>query len=589
MTSIRRTSQTLANSILQQPALLVTAGILLTILWLMVLPVRQGFSAADSSLLSVATPLTIVTLLLLWFYQKPFRLSTVDFLVAGCALHFFLRAWFSSDYSCALPVFRVASLLILYIGLRFLFSAVRTPLIFIKTVLLLFTCIECLICMWQIAVGRSHHAHYLFTGSFLNPAPCSVAFIMSITLSLYSFFTTISSKNHVLQRLWKTLLSVSLILSLILLPIGWSRSAIVSGILCFILATWKHTHKRVRFFIVALLLILTPLLYLLKQGSADGRILFYLTSALSFVHHPIWGSGIGSFFHAYSIQIQNLQGQLPDKLLAHADTIEYALSDFSLIGVEQGGVGLLLFLTLLYTILARLSRCSRPLALSFLSVTICSFFSYPLQLLPFQLLFVLLTAFACSQDKSDERTNTPSNRKGFFKATAICICALTCSLLLRNPISKHVQASQMSTLIIGHNNDRFIEYYRQIYPFMQGDTQFLFRYGQLLADRKRWNESNAVLLQGISQSNDAMFYVVLGNNYLQLQAYADAEHCYKTAHALSPARLYPLYKLMLFYEHTDNIKQTTQTAQVLLRMRPKTQSPLTRQILHEASRRVYRQ
>lgn len=147
----------------------------------------------------------------------------------------------------------------------------------------------------------------------------------------------------------------------------------------------------------------------------------------------------------------------------------------------------------------------------------------------------------------------------------------------------------MSTLIIGHNNDRFIEYYRQIYPFMQGDTQFLFRYGQLLADRKRWNESNAVLLQGISQSNDAMFYVVLGNNYLQLQAYADAEHCYKTAHALSPARLYPLYKLMLFYEHTDNIKQTTQTAQVLLRMRPKTQSPLTRQILHEASRRVYRQ
>ncbi len=348
-------------------------------------------------------------------------------------------------------------------------------------------------------------------------------------------------------------------------------------------------QKRVRIFTIALLLVLTPLMYILKQGSADGRVLFHLTSSLSFAHHPIWGSGIGSFFHAYSIQIQNLQGQLPSKLLAHADTIEYALSDFSLIGVEQGGVGLLLFLTLMYTLLMRLSKCSRPLALSCFSMAICSLLSYPLQLLPFQIIFVLLAAFASSHDKSDKRPSIPGNRKGFLKASAICSCVVACSLLLRRPMNRFIHASQTSTMIVGHNNVRFIEYYQQIYPFMQGDAQFLFRYGQLLADCKRWNESNAVLLQGILQSNDAMFHVVLGNNYLQLQAYADAEHCYRVAHALSPSRLYPLYKLMLFYERTGNIKQTTQTAQTLLRTKPKTGSPLTRQILREASRRVHKQ
>ena len=98
----------------------------------------------------------------------------------------------------------------------------------------------------------------------------------------------------------------------------------------------------------------------------------------------------------------------------------------------------------------------------------------------------------------------------------------------------------------------------------------------------RYNDSNAILRLGTLISNDPMFYVIQGNNYLQMGFYHEAEAVYQKAFDIMPNRLYPLYQLMLLYGKEGNKREQLKMAQQVLNFNEKVISPATIEMKEKA-------
>lgn len=59
-------------------------------------------------------------------------------------------------------------------------------------------------------------------------------------------------------------------------------------------------------------------------------------------------------------------------------------------------------------------------------------------------------------------------------------------------------------------------------------------------------------------------YILLGNYYARTKQYEKAEHTYKTAARMVPARLMPNYKLWRLYEKREDSTQALRMAQIIL-------------------------
>ncbi len=557
---------------------------------LMLCPVSTGFCQADVALPVVAATLAVLGTLLLLACRSPFRLTSIDLLLGVWLLYVLLRAWCTSDVPCLPAVLRALSLGALYAGLRLLCSCALPPAWMMEGAVSLFALLQGLLCLWQLLTGSSHHAAFPITGTFLNPGPCSAVLLMGICLGVYRFFVPISSASARLSRVSSVLAIATLVLCSLLLPLGWSRAALVSLAGCLLVATWRRMPPRLRLLLVMGVPVAAVALYLIKRGSADGRALFYAISSASVARHPVLGSGIGSFFLAYARETASLHTHLPLALVSHASTLDYALADGMRVAVDQGLLGLALAISSLFTVLFRLRQRTPALALALLGLALFSLCSYPFQLLPFQLLAILLASWAATQPVgSAPGAQGRSVARGRTGAVVVCLLAVTSAILTVTPALERVRATRQSRMIVGRDSPRMLGHYQCLLPCMRHDAQFLFRYGQLLASCGRYNESNYVLGQGVLVSNDAMFHVLRGHNYRHLHAWPQACRAYRQAHAQSPARQYPLLCLMRLYRQMGERRQAVHVAHVLLRLPVEHDSALAREIRDEAKNCILEQ
>lgn len=567
---------------LRLPHLLSLAGVL-AVVGLMLYPVQTGFGRADVALPVAAAVLAVLGLCTRVVSPVRLRLGNIDFIAAVWLLYVLLRAWYTPQVPCLHAVVRAVSLASLYAGLRLLFSCSAPSALFTEGSLTLFALLQALLCIFQLLTGSSRHALFPFTGTFLNPGPCSAALFMGACLGLYRFFSPIPSQNVRVRQLVFWLTAGTLVLCSLLLPVGWSRAALVAGLCCLVAAGWRRMSLRLRCSLVLCLLAAFLLLYALKRGSADGRVLFFAVSSSAVAQSPFFGSGIGTFFHAYGQQTAALHSHMPLALAAHADTLTYALSDGMRVAVEQGVAGLLIALMLVLNMLHRLRRRSSALWLVLFGLLVFSLFSYPFQLLPFQLMLVLLAAYTASPRRRSAVHHAAKPRgRSLGRAFVLTVFAVISAFLVVPSVRQRVLATRQIRMVMGSNGPRVIEQYRSLLPLMSHDAQFLFRCGQALASCGRYNESNQVLRQGTLVSNDSMFYVLIGHNYQHLQAFDQACQAYRQAHGQSPARHYPLLCLMHLYRQQGMREQAVRIAHCLLRLPVKQDSPLVREAREEA-------
>ena len=538
------------------------------ILWFTVQPVEMNWSETDIRLTEVICGVAVVAIVMFIWRKQQMFLSFIDIVVALWFVYVMLRAYVNPAYPCANFCLRVMQMFTLYMCIRLLFSSVRVSEKMIVLGILLCGVYEVVYGVGQMIGGSSRHYLYALSGTFLNPGPYSAFLSMGLVMSC-----------RFKKGFWLP------VVFLILLPATWSRAAFLSAAICLGIIYWNQ-WKRWRWWVFAGVIVVMTGLYFLKQGSADGRSIIYLISILNISHHPIWGSGIGSFSHQYAEEMASFSLRNPFFNYQSADVTSSAYNCLLQIGVEQGLLGICLAVTLVVLMLVRLNKTGKTLGIGLLSLLIFSMFSYPFDLLPYQIIFVLIAAYAGTGDEKNFASSTNSKKwsRSYFVPIALFGLVFLFSLFTHWQMTERAKAESDYRMMAGVTNAAFLDDFYELLPLLRSNERFLFDFSKILEKDGRYNDSNAILRLGTLVSNDPMLYVIQGNNYSKMGFFEEAEQAYQKAFHMMPNRLYPLYQLMLLYEREGKTEEMYQMAWRVMRFNEKVVSPATKEMKWKAKK-----
>lgn len=551
--------------------------ILIFILTLTVLTVRQGWS---EPLLCLEVCLMVAGLLASVFQKylsASWHFSYTDGLLLVWFVYIVLNAYFKPGYPCAREVCTYSSLFALYILLR-LFSGYKSFPFFCVFLVAIAVAYEIILGGWQLIDGRSLHVLYPVTGSFFNPGPYSAYISMGMVMALWHVYhEDESSKYHRIIKLF--LWGFVLIGGGVMLVLTGSRTAILVVALMLLLLYRKYLRKY-KWLVLLLGSLVFLCLFWVKRDSAIGRIVLW-SQSLQLCFHSGWlGAGLGSFRSEYAHQLQIFfkDGNAVDNYAQYADVTDYAFCDFLQLVIEQGWIGGTLCISVIAFTLKDLYAVRRDLFFALVALLVFSLFSYPFQLLPFQLLAICF--ISCSSQKT-EGLKVPLMMRSIVlleMASLSYFCFFT--------TRRHIEAQNEYQEIAGARFSSLVKDYDRLLPLCEDNPRFLFDFAKLLQDDGAYLDSNEMLRRGLKVSNDPMFLVLMGNNYSGMGLYVEALQSYDMAFTQMPNRLYPLYKKMLLYECMHNHEKTLQLAKRIVAFVPKVSSPATAQMKREAAYRI---
>ncbi len=562
------------------------------LLWLTLLPVEVRWAYADVVLTAGVTVAAVVGVLCVLCSGRRLRVTAVDGLVMLWSLYYICRAWIGAEFPCGTDFLKSVEMILLYFVLRVVLQNTRVPEYLLIIGIVACGCYEACLGIYQLFTGTGRHHLFLLTGSFQNPGPYSAYLMIAAVVGLYSIsvysvdivydvhgrfrwfrcfvykwihklneseranrvkaylrdvFIPVESRTKMMSMAF-SVIRYFVYLPLLILPATWSRAAFVGVGIC---ALWIYRRWcwKYRYYLCGTFVVIATVFYFIKQGSADGRALIWLASLTSWLHNVWLGVGIGGFRHACAEGIAEMWRADPESgMFASAGVTDYAYNALLKIFVEQGLVGSILCVSTVALALVRLYRRSVVLFLGMMSLLIFSMFSYPFELLPYNIIVVLIVAW-CESRNNNSFLSLYVNR--FFMAFIACVIGVL-GFFLNRQVNRHYEADKDCVLFSGMRNAAFLFDYYELLPYEQDNPQYLFDFAKTLREEKRYMDSNAILRRGTVVSADPMFYIIMGNNYRDDKYLDLAEQAYRKAYSIMPNRLYPLYQLMMMYEEVGD-------------------------------------
>ena len=357
----------------------------------------------------------------------------------------------------------------------------------------------------------SNHSLYALTGSFYNPGPYSGFLAMCLPLALHEWLEG--------KRIWKPMALVALVLMLVVLPSGMSRSAWVAALVASGYVLGMHYRERLYryrklFWIGGLLLIVLGVgAYHWKKDSADGRLLMWKVATQAVLDQPWQGVGWENVAGAYGdAQERYFASGMATEQEAHvAGAPEYVFNEYLQVAMAWGVPALCSILLLVVGGFC-LGHRGRMFGVcgGLLSLGMFSFSSYPFQFVEFIVALIALLV-AC-----------------MMKLRSVCL--------------------QVSVLIIGIGVGLYLYDYREEHPIRKAHT--MFERAHSLHKAGEWEASTELLKETMRISSDAMILNIIGKNCQALGYYEEAEEWFiRSTHRL-PNRIYPYYLLAKLYaEH----------------------------------------
>ena len=293
---------------------------------------------------------------------------------------------------------------------------------------------------------HSHHGLYRITGDFFNPGPFSGFVALTVPLAayyvVYYWNTSIIRINAIRATCLKNIhwtdklkqvvrnaenIPLSIVVlsvlnltgALLVIPAAMSRSAwfaITAGVLVVLASRYGLYGRATTFFrrnkkrsvlmsIAAIIIAASAFtgVYNLKRGSADGRLFLWRVASGAIAEKPVFGYGLGNFAGTYGqAQYGYFILGVDEKEAMTADSPAYAFNEFIQIGVEQGIVGLLLFLGIIIIAVASCIRSQGKAGVlgAIVAVLVFGFTSYPLSVLPICIAFVTLLPLSNGENNS---------------------------------------------------------------------------------------------------------------------------------------------------------------------------------------------
>jgi len=439
------------------------------------------------------------------------------------------------------------------------------------------------------------------TGSFFNPGPYACYLAVIMPMSFYyalKFRICYKVKFHFrylsIYLLWG--ISVLTVLSSILvLPAAMSRAAWIASVggCGLVLLHFLYKSKKVKMFIIsnrkkfALVVVGSILLiiagcfgaYILKKDSADGRTFIWKNTIELIKQNPL-GVGIGNFSGSYgpiqAAYFESGKGTAEEERVA--GNPEYAFNEYLQVCAEQGIIVFLLFICIVgYSLYIGIKRKKIAATSSLLALLIAAGASYPFSVLPFLIVFVFLLALIHNGEKGVEIPKPVSVMLAFGGLIIVSIC-----LYNRYPTYDAYKKWNKVKMLYSSGNKEVAEQYRNIYPLLSDQIQFLFEYAQCLNKSEQYEESNAVLRKAVKISCDPMLYNVMGKNYQAMKQYTTAEQYFLKASFIVPNRIYPHYLMALMYVESGETDKAKAVASMVLTKEPKLRSTAVKEMRGEA-------
>ena len=389
----------------------------------------------------------------------------------------------------------------------------------------------------------SNHSLYALTGSFYNPGPYSGFLAMCLPLALHEWLEG--------RRIWKHLALVALVLMLVVLPSGMSRSAWLAALVASGYVWAMHYPKAIArywkaFLAGGLLVILLGIgAYHWKKDSADGRLLMW---KIAFTEVPAtigvgWENVAGAYGEAQERYFRQGKGTPQEERVAGAP--EYVFNEYLQVGIAWG-VPVASAIEIMIIVLFSWGHRSRQYGVcgGLFSLAVFAFSSYPFQFLEFILAFLALLV-ACAL----------GHRKLWVRWLALVLGIGLGVYLSANRPTKNVRR--------------------------------MFEQAHALHKAGEWQASTDLLKETMKVSSDAMVLNIIGKNFQAMGQPKVAEHWFvRSTHRL-PNRIYPYYLLAKLYaEHPDvfSKEKLEWAVRMVLEKEAKVESTAIRQMREEVKK-----
>lgn len=455
---------------------------------------------------------------------------------------------------------------------------------------------------------NSFNSYNTITGSFFNSGPygifLGVIHILSFTYLTKHFQATriqhpdwdISCspkiRNMQIRILYITVL-LCYFLTLSVLLITLSRAAFVGVVFSYSLilmsstkfqSTFRKYKKITGLSFLILFCVFGITLFLIKPVSANGRLYIWKISVIAISQNPIFGCGQGNFPRRFT-QAQEqyfLNNKLTTKETLLAEPVKYAFNDYLNILTEKGFIGFLFFVAISGISICNLFRNKSIYRYATIVLFISAFFSYPFQVLPLQILFIAFLA-----DKTNDTKLIIPLKKSVGILIISCIYCISwlCYCNYKQIIYHYkIWTQEKEFISLSRYEFRDSQTFKQHYKYLQYNAFFLYDYANFLYKKGEIDHALYISKVGAEKFNLSEFHNILGTIYQETEQLYEAESHFKRSLAITPNKLYPKFKLAMFYYDTGQYKKACETISYCLKAPIKIESEATRSMISQLAK-----
>lgn len=422
----------------------------------------------------------------------------------------------------------------------------------------------CAISQW-IGVLQSNNIYFPVTGFMGNPGQMggfqAVSFVCSVLL--------LQSMRTVCKKIFGYVFIVLILFSLILSDSRASFCAVIIGVVIVYHELFKKIFLKYKWLIGIVIFIVFFLILMLcdyRVKSVESRILIWHISINMIKDRPLCGFGYGGFNRNYMLyQADYFNDNITSPFALVADNAFYPYNEFLNITVNQGIIGLFLFIFMLITAFA--SARDKSFTAPLFTLMTFSFFSYPFSklslaiILPFCLGLLHPSTISCKSHRV----------YGLILSTfAICFTMVNISWCRHS-------FDQMLLNVYKFKNQVSFAAARAYFKQNSYDLETNLRYSSLLErfPEYRTNEDIAMLFPTCENR------CILGEFYLNLKEYDMAEEALKIAANMVPTRLRPHYLLWQLYVSKQDTASAYNQGLYILSMPLKVENTYTLKVKYE--------